>query len=58
MGGRLWTVKEELYVKKYYNTKSISEIAKVLKRSYNAVQRKAERKVRHKGNIRTRAHCR
>ena len=42
MGGKLWTAKEELYVKKYYNTKSISEIAKVLKRSYNAVQRKAQ----------------
>ena len=42
MGGRLWTAKEELYVKKYYNTKSISEIAKVLRRSYNAVQRKAQ----------------
>lgn len=42
MGRKLWTVKEELYIKKYYNTKSISEIAKVLKRSYNAVQRKAQ----------------
>lgn len=38
-----WTKKEEDYLKKWYNKKSITEIAKVLKRSYDSVQRKAAR---------------
>ena len=38
-----WTKQHELYLKKYYGEKSVKEIADILGRSYNSVQRKAQR---------------
>lgn len=38
-----WTKQHELYLKQNYNKKSIKEIACTLGRSYNSVQRKAQR---------------
>lgn len=38
-----WTKQHELYLKKYYGEKSVKEIADTLGRSYDSVQRKAQR---------------
>lgn len=38
-----WTKQHELYLKKYYGKKTVKEIADILGRSYNSVQRKAQR---------------
>ena len=38
-----WTKQHELYLKKYYGQKSITEIANTLGRSNASIQRKAQR---------------